>query len=158
MGRPNGSDGRTSRGSRPLRRGAGSDPRGLLVTLPALPETSALIRERVRAWLDSLSWPADEREDVIAATSEAVENVIDHAYLPSEPGDVEVDGRVEEASAGTRRVLLTVTDSGRWRRRAVLPDNRGRGFTIMRACMADVRVQPGERGTRVELRSRPVAR
>ncbi len=117
-----------------------------------------MIRERVRAWLQWLDWPPEDREDVIVAASEAAENVIDHAYPPSEPGDVEVDGRIEETTAGARQVVLAVTDQGRWRRRVVLPGNRGRGFTIMRGCMAGVRVLPGERGTRVELRSRPVAR
>jgi anti-sigma regulatory factor (Ser/Thr protein kinase) len=154
MERPPGGRGRTSDDPRrppDLR----SSPE-LLITLPALPESSALIRERLRAWLDQLRWPPDDRADVIAAAAEAVENAIDHAYLASEPGNVEVDGRVGATASGFRQVVLTVRDRGRWRRRVTRTDNRGRGFTIMYGNMAGVRVLTGAGGTRVELLSRPV--
>jgi anti-sigma regulatory factor (Ser/Thr protein kinase) len=157
MERPSGGNGHTSSDSRPLSGHVGARHE-LVVTLLALPESSALFRERIKVWLEWLRWPADERADVIAAAAEAVENAIDHAYPLGETGDIELDGRVEATSAGARQVVLTVTDHGRWRRRVERTDNRGRGFTIMYGSMAGVRVLAGKDGTRVELRSRPVPR
>ncbi len=130
----------------------------LQMLLPAQPATAALVRQRTRQWLDELKWPQDHREDVVLAVSEAVENVISHAYHPRSAGDVEVYGQLERAPLGMRQAVLTVVDHGRWRPSPLRPTNGGRGFTLMRASMASVRAVLSDHGTGLEMRSQPVPR
>jgi anti-sigma regulatory factor (Ser/Thr protein kinase) len=130
----------------------------LRVRLAAEPAAAGLVRDRVRSWLDGLRWPHDNREDVIAAVAEAVENTIVHAYDGQRPGEVEVTGHVQRAPKGMRQVQLNIVDHGRWRPPNPQPAvSRAHGFTIMRASMASVRIALSSSGTRVEMRSQPVS-
>lgn len=131
-------------------------PGALQIRLPAVAEASGLFRDRVRSWLDDLQWPAEERDDVIAAVCEGVENVIGHAYHARQLADVILTATVERAPKGMRRAVLAIVDHGRWRPAPADPGNRGHGFTLMRASMASVRTILTAGGTRVEMRSRPV--
>lgn len=129
---------------------------GLQVRLTAVPAASGLFRERARTWLDDLQWPPQERDDVVAAVCEAVENVTSHAYHARRPGEVLLNAHVERAPQGMRQAVLEVIDHGRWRQAPADPGDRGHGFTIMRASMASVRTVLSDGGTRLEMRSRPV--
>lgn len=131
-------------------------PGALQIRLPAVAAASGLFRERVRIWLDDLQWPPEERDDVVAAVCEGVENVISHAYHARRSGDVILTGTVERAPKGMRRAVLEIVDHGRWRPAPADPGDRGHGFTLMRASMASVRTILTTGGTRVEMRSRPV--
>lgn len=131
-------------------------PGALRIRLVAVAAASGLFRDRVRSWLDDLQWPADERDDVIAAVCEGVENAISHAYAAGQPGDVVLTGTVERAPKGARQAVLQIVDHGRWRPAAADPGDRGHGFTLMRASMASVRTVLSIGGTRLEMRSRPV--
>jgi serine/threonine-protein kinase RsbW len=130
--------------------------RDLLLAEPATTTTPQLVREELRRWLASWSWPEDDLDDVVAAVDEAVSNVVDHAYrsLPS-PGEVRVRARVDPEGDG-HRVTVVVSDRGRWRPVPADPGHRGRGLLMMRCCAADVRIEPDEHGTRVTLTSAPV--
>jgi anti-sigma regulatory factor (Ser/Thr protein kinase) len=81
---------------------------------------------------------------VIAATSEAAANAIEHAYGPG-GGDIHIDAvRSDDA------VIVRVRDEGHWRppRRP----SRGRGLPLMQALADEVRIRHEPDGTSVELR------
>ena len=131
-------------------------PTTLRVSLPALPASESLVRDRVRRWLRGLHWPTGQLGDVLLATSEAVSNSIEHAYRSRVPGLVEVEGWLRAVANGYRRVELTVRDYGSWRPVPVYEENRRRGIPLMRACMDEVSIEGTDHGTEIKLRSRPV--
>jgi serine/threonine-protein kinase RsbW len=122
--------------------------------LLAVPAAASLVRERLRGWLGALGWGEADLDDVVLAVHEAVTNSIEHGYAGAEPGEVEVVGaRLVEGAV--QRARFTVRDDGRWRPPRD-PGYRGRGVTVMRGCMAEVTIRPGDGGTEVEMVSRPV--
>jgi serine/threonine-protein kinase RsbW len=123
-------------------------PADVMAALLAVPESGSVVRQRLRAWLDGLGWPGDEREDLVVAVNEAVANVIDHAYPPGRPGEVRVYGWQVFRPSG-RCAVVTVTDDGRWRPARHHRSNRGRGLLMMHACTASVMIEPTDRGTTV---------
>jgi serine/threonine-protein kinase RsbW len=133
----------------------GSATATLRITLPAVPVSDSLIRDRVRRWLQSVRWPQGQVGDVLLATSEAVSNAIEHAYRSRIPGLVELDGRLK-AARGVRWVELTIRDFGRWRPMPAYDENRRRGIPLMRACMDEVNIEGTDHGTEIRLRSRIV--
>ena len=121
--------------------------------------TASVVRTRVRHWLAALSWPGSQRDDIVLAISEAVSNVIEHAYLDQPAGVVEIRGGIEMTPGGQRRVTVIVRDYGRWRPVPIHHENRRRGIPIMQACMDTVTIgQPAHDrvGTWVVLRSRAI--
>lgn len=124
----------------------------LRVSLPAVPVSDSLIRDRVRRWLHSLSWPRGQVNDVLLATSEAVSNAIEHAYRSRMPGLVELEGKLR-ATRGGRWVELRIRDFGSWRPAPAYDENRRRGIPLMRACMEDVKIAGTDQGTEINLRS-----
>jgi anti-sigma regulatory factor (Ser/Thr protein kinase) len=115
------------------------------------------VRHRLVSWLDRLSWPEADGDDVLLAVNEALDNAADHAYPPSDPGLMQLNvWQVAEADA--RRAIAVVTDWGRWKPPAADAGYRGRGLIVMRECMESALVQPSQRGTTVILTSRPVPR
>jgi anti-sigma regulatory factor (Ser/Thr protein kinase) len=133
-----------------------SAPSDLLVVLPATPVSASLVRQRTRAWLDALSWPPLQADDLVVAVNEAVANVIDHAYRDRpEPGDVHVYAWSiwEGTGSGSRRIVVAVTDHGRWRPLPADPGHRGRGLPMIRACTDSVLIERAAGGTSVIMSS-----
>jgi serine/threonine-protein kinase RsbW len=116
------------------------------------------VRRRLRAWLDELGWPEDDRDDLVLATSEAVSNVVDHAYPPGHTGTAHVEARHIDGPRRTRRVIIRVRDNGRWRDPPDESENRRRGLPLMRALTAAMRLDTTSAGTCVELISAAVPR
>ncbi|MBV9161191.1 MAG: ATP-binding protein [Pseudonocardiales bacterium] len=128
------------------------------LVLAAEPAALSLIRDRLRQWLRTHHWPDAELEDLVLAVSEAASNVVDHAYPPGVPGNIEIDGRVIVVPGGARVVELTVRDRGRWRPIPDRPQNRRRGIPLMRATVAELVIDGTERGTSVRMRGPSVGR
>lgn len=126
----------------------------LQVRLLAVPAAAALVRDRLRRWLDAWAWPELELDDVVLAVHEAVSNSIEHGYGGVDAGEVEVVG-TRLCDGDRQRARLTVRDGGRWRTPCE-PGYRGRGLPVMRGCMDEVEIRPGPAGTEVEMLSRPV--
>lgn len=127
----------------------------LRISLPAVPVSDSLIRDRVRRWLQSLSWPKGQVGDVLLGTSEAVSNAIEHAYRSRIPGLVELEGKLRATRAG-RWVELRIRDFGSWRPVPADDENRRRGIPLMHACMDGVEIDGTDQGTEIRLRSRIV--
>jgi anti-sigma regulatory factor (Ser/Thr protein kinase) len=127
----------------------------LWVALSAAPTNVRAARRRFASWLDELAWPAAERDDILLAVNEALDNVADHAYPPGLIGRAHLNSwQVVEHSR--RHVVAVVTDWGRWKPPPQEPGYRGRGLLMMDACTDNVVVQPSRRGTTVILISAPV--
>jgi anti-sigma regulatory factor (Ser/Thr protein kinase) len=108
------------------------------------PDLSRLrgLRHDVAAWLDSIGVPADSRDGVVLAVHEAAANAIEHAT-----GRVTVRG----AHDGDK-LLLVVSNTGRWRGSRPVDLSRGRGLTIMRALMNNLEIRTDPEGTTVRMK------
>lgn len=130
------------------------------------------VRHHLRRWLSELRWPPDAIDDLLLAVSEAVANVVDHAY-PNHHGPVSVHAvHLEhphhphhhhdnhqfvqgEESDRVGQVVVTVADRGSWRPIPTVAGNRGRGLTIMRATTQTLDIAATATGTRVTMTSNP---
>ena len=108
------------------------------------PDLSRLrgLRHDVAAWLDSIGVPPDSRDGVVLAVHEAAANAIEHAT-----GRVTVRG----AHDG-EKLLLVVSNTGRWRGSPSVDLARGRGLSIMRALMNNLEIRTDPEGTTVRMR------
>lgn len=130
-------------------------PPELMVVLPAVPTSGSIARDRFRTWLDDLAWPEAEGDDVLMAANEAIANVIDHAYLGRPPGEFHVHAWQVGLPHG-RRIVVTVTDRGRWRPFRADQGYRGHGVPMMVGCMESVQIEHAEGGTTVVMGSATV--
>jgi serine/threonine-protein kinase RsbW len=127
--------------------------------LAARPEAVSVLRRAFRRWLAGLGWPAEQAQDMVLALSEAAVNVVEHAYQDAGRRGAMWVRAEHSISGGSRRVMLEVADSGRWR--PVQADLRHRsrrrhGLLMMRACTHAVRIDPSPIGTRVHMISQPI--
>jgi anti-sigma regulatory factor (Ser/Thr protein kinase) len=117
----------------------------LELTTVAQPSALAPIRRAVEAWLADQSIERQEGWEIVAACNEACANASEHAYSPSDPGEIQLDLRMEGD-----RIVATVRDRGRWR--PPRGRDRGRGFTLMKYFMDRVEVVRSEEGTTVQMK------
>lgn len=110
--------------------------------LPAERAQLAVLRRELRTWLSHIGAEPVGRNDIVLAVHEAMANAIEHAY-PEAGGRVGIVGRRDGDEA-----LVTIRGFGQWR------EAPGRGLTLMRSLVDDVRVGATARGTEVTLRCR----
>jgi serine/threonine-protein kinase RsbW len=125
----------------------------LHLVVPATPEHVGRLRRAVRRWLRSAL--GDEDEDAVdnltLAASEALENAAEHAYAGhDEVGTMTLYARRDDNA--DRAVVITVSDTGRWRARAHSTGYRGRGLALIGELTDTHEVQPGPTGTTVTFR------
>jgi anti-sigma regulatory factor (Ser/Thr protein kinase) len=90
---------------------------------------------------------ADLADDLVLATSEALENVVDHAFAnAANPGTMTLRAELVEDV-----VTIVVADDGQWRDPPTGPTSRGRGLTLMES-LTEVEVEHGRPGTTVTMR------
>jgi anti-sigma regulatory factor (Ser/Thr protein kinase) len=108
------------------------------------PDLSRLrgLRHDLAAWLDSIEVDAYRRDAVVLAVHEAAANGIEHAN-----GRVTVRGSRDED-----KLLLVVSNSGRWTGPRPGELNRGRGLTLMRALLSRMEIGVEPDGTTVRMR------
>lgn len=131
------------------------------VSYPADAQHSAAAREGVRAWLESSRVPAEVAHGLLLAVSEAVDNVVKHAYPPEQAVSRPV--RVELTMCHDRaELVVAVADHGLWVQPATTalehdtsdhPARHGRGITLMNAHVDDVAIHFDRDGTTVVLRA-----
>jgi serine/threonine-protein kinase RsbW len=139
------------------------DAAGLHLVLPAIAVSLPIVRHRLRAWLATLDWPTPAAEDLEFVLSEAVTNVVEHAYPPPDRPDpatplsgdeaatapketVEILAAVQLLDEQARRVRVEVVDRGRWRVPPVNPGYRGRGLITMAAMTDQMSIKPATPG------------
>lgn len=104
------------------------------------------LRHEFTTWLGP-DVAADLVDDLVLAVHEAVANAAEHAYVDR----ADAVGPIRLTAHRSRdRLLVTVSDDGRWR----VPTNdrfRRRGLPLMRHLVQDVHVSRGRLGTVVHL-------
>ena len=90
--------------------------------LPATVESVALARRAVRRFASPLDVDV---EGIILAVSEAVANVVSHAYAAGESGEIDLSG-----TAFPHEVAIVVRDRGQGLAAAAAGDTHGAGFGI----------------------------
>lgn len=108
------------------------------------PDLSRLraLRHALKAWLELVAVSDDQRNAIVLAVHEAAANAIEHAGAR-----VTVRGARDED-----KLLLVVSNSGRWRELRSNDAGRGRGLSLMRALMTDIEVQARPERTIVRMR------
>jgi anti-sigma regulatory factor (Ser/Thr protein kinase) len=120
-----------------------ADP-DLTLATPADAAHTVRIRHRLRDWLTEQRLPHDLIADILLAVTEAVTNVVDHAYRATCPGQVALSVR---RTAG--QLVTTISDQGTWRPPLADPGNRGRGLRLVRALAQHVHIDTQRGGTTV---------
>jgi anti-sigma regulatory factor (Ser/Thr protein kinase) len=118
--------------------------------------TPSLVRRTLMVWLQEHGVGEDQREDLVLAVSEAVTNVVDHAYRGVKtPGCVEVDIELTHERNHNedpeRWVTVAVTDFGAWRSERACKGFRGRGLQMIQACTDWRHIERRAVGTRVTM-------
>jgi serine/threonine-protein kinase RsbW len=116
----------------------------LVLELPAVPESVARARRAVVAYGASHNADLDR---LALATSEAVTNVIRHAYRGERRGPIRV-----EAQPNGEDLVVAVSDDGVGM--APDPDSTGLGFglPLIAAMTSEVKLDSSETGLRVSMR------
>jgi serine/threonine-protein kinase RsbW/stage II sporulation protein AB (anti-sigma F factor) len=111
----------------------------------AVPASVPAARAAVLAFLDEAELGSLPRGDVQLAITEAVTNVVTHAYLDGEPGQVRVE--IDEDGGAAR---IVVSDDGRGMQPRTDSPGLGLGLSLMATVTDrfDARADPGS-GTRV---------
>ncbi|HEX8761044.1 MAG TPA: SpoIIE family protein phosphatase [Pseudonocardiaceae bacterium] len=122
--------------------------RTVTATVPARLEQLAPLRRTLRQWLTATAVDQHTAQELVLAAGEAVTNAVEHAYLDSEPGSVELT-----VSRDAEELHLEVRDHGRWRT-IPAPGPRGRGLKMMDKLTDAVTVDIDDHGTTVRLRKR----
>jgi serine/threonine-protein kinase RsbW len=114
--------------------------------VPAVPSSVPELRRALRATIAGRGFDEDA---VALATTEAVTNVVQHAYQP--PG-----GSVMlTATASADELVVVVADEGLGMRCLTLrsdPKSLGMGLALIRELCADVRIEPANGGTTLTMR------
>jgi PAS domain S-box-containing protein len=118
----------------------------LRLSLPAEPESLALLRRRLERFLHAAGADELEAYEITLTVCEAAGNAIEHAYGP---GDASFD---VEAALVADELVASVRDHGQWRDRR--GEHRGRGIKIIMGLMDDVNIESQNGGTLVTMRRR----
>ncbi|WP_278264494.1 SpoIIE family protein phosphatase [Nocardia sp. AG03] len=121
-------------------------PEPLHVDIPAAAAELTGLRRGLYRWFATAAVPHDLAADLVAAANEACSNSVEHAYRDSEPGRVTLTATCEGD-----RVVLEVTDYGRWIPTPTDPGFRGRGVEMMRVLTEDLEFTQDDSGTRVRM-------
>jgi serine/threonine-protein kinase RsbW len=129
----------------------GPDAR-LELRLDAQPKSVAVVRRELGAFVDEHF--SDASPDIALAVSEAVSNVVLHAYRDEGPGTVRVVACVRPTE-----LVVVVRDYGVGMRPHPESPGAGLGLSIIGAATSAMNVErPDDGGTRIRLRFRRLAR
>jgi anti-sigma regulatory factor (Ser/Thr protein kinase) len=100
------------------------------------------LRRDLADWLENLQVPPSERDAIVLAIHEAAANAIEHAC-----SRVTIRGLRDQD-----KLILVVTNSGRWQRPRPEELSRGRGLTLMRALTSRMEISTEPERTTVRMR------
>jgi anti-sigma regulatory factor (Ser/Thr protein kinase) len=109
----------------------------------AVPVAARLVRQSVTRFARETALTEEQNFALNVAIGEAVNNVIEHAYLRT-PGTVAVRLWRED-----RKLMCAVEDQGSWRR--ARKEGRGHGLPIIRSLMDGVEVNLSQGGTVIKM-------
>lgn len=104
------------------------------------------VRHQLEHWAARTGLSPSTVADLVLSSYEALANAAEHAY-PSGHGPVDlVAARITDG-----RVLVTVSDRGRWRPPPADPGFRGRGLLMIKTLAHRAEIQQGPHGTTVHM-------
>lgn len=121
-------------------------PEPLHLDIPAAASELTGLRRNLYRWFATAAVPHDLSADLVAAANEACSNSVEHAYRDTEPGRVTLTATCEGD-----RVVIEISDFGRWIPTPTDPGYRGRGVEMMRVLTEDLEFSHDENGTRVRM-------
>jgi anti-sigma regulatory factor (Ser/Thr protein kinase) len=132
------------------------------ISYPADAGQSPHIRDDLRKWMDASGVAEDVAHGVVLAVSEAIDNVVAHAYAPhtTAAGAATIDLTMY---LDENDVVVTVADHGHWAEPTSTdlehdatdrPATHGRGIILMNTHVDEVAIRHDREGTSVLLRSR----
>jgi anti-sigma regulatory factor (Ser/Thr protein kinase) len=132
------------------------------VSYPAEAGECARVRDDLRRWMDASGVPDGVAHGVVLAASEAIDNVVAHAYRddPALSGSPTIDLTMCLDGAD---VVVTIADHGLWAEPVSSdlehdatghPAQHGRGIILMNSHVDEVAIHHDRQGTSVLLRSR----
>ncbi|MGH3472892.1 MAG: ATP-binding SpoIIE family protein phosphatase, partial [Nocardioidaceae bacterium] len=133
-------------------RPVGVTPRSFVTTLHATIDEAPAARHRLRAWLDAAAVDAGTASNVLLAAGEAVNNAMEHGCHLDPDRTVSI-----EAFANPGRIVVTVTDWGRWASDTSASRREpsgGRGLTLIHALSERVTTSRSSTGTRLTMEFR----
>ncbi len=99
-----------------------------------------------RALREKIAGRGFDDDAVALAATEAITNVVRHAYLRSGPVTLSVEASAQE-------VLVVVADEGTWTRKGTRnAPSRGIGLALIHELCANARIEPTNSGTTVTMR------
>jgi serine/threonine-protein kinase RsbW len=126
-----------------------SVPQGdLHFRVPAVPSRLADLRHALAEWAARIGLPDEDTEALVLASYEAMANSVEHAYRDQTEGILDLRARVDDAQS---RVVVTVTDYGRWKPPRMSGGLRGRGLSLIRGLTSTSTVTPTTGGTTVTM-------
>jgi serine/threonine-protein kinase RsbW len=124
-----------------------ADSREIHHRIPASPDRLPELRHALSRWSAEVGMPAEQREELILASYEAMANSVEHAYRDTGEGVLDLHASCDEQ--GT--VTVTVTDYGTWKPESPGDGLRGRGLRLIQALATDSSVERGDSGTTVTM-------
>ena len=119
----------------------------LEISMAAEAASVRLVRTEIMRWLDELRLADDGLAASIAvAVSEAVGNVVRHAYPGHGSGRVEVEAQLDDTT-----IVVSVSDSGTGMTAKAGRPHNGMGLPVIGRLADGVTVVSDERGTRLKM-------
>lgn len=107
-------------------------------------------RNALRSWLSEAGVEAEQIQDMLVATGEAVANAIEHGHRDRPEGTISL-----RATAVVDGLHVSVIDTGVWKMPRQVPSEfRGRGISLMRCLVEDVSIHSNDAGTTVHMYAR----
>jgi serine/threonine-protein kinase RsbW len=116
--------------------------------VPAVAGRLAGLRRALAQWAAHVGLSDEDAEALVLASYEAMANSVEHAYRDQTQGLLDVRGEVDEEQG---RVVVTVTDYGRWQPPRPSTGLRGRGLPLIQGLTATSTITPTATGTTVTM-------
>ncbi|HWM01235.1 MAG TPA: ATP-binding protein [Actinophytocola sp.] len=116
--------------------------------VPAVASRLTGLRHALAEWAEEVGLAAADREALTLASYEAMANTVEHAYADELEGVLDLRA-VRDPAQG--RVVVTVTDYGRWKPVPADPGTRGRGLPLIRGLTPAAAITPSPQGTTVSM-------
>ena len=116
--------------------------------VPAVAGRLAGLRHALAVWAARIGLSDEDSEALVLASYEAMANTVEHAYRDQTQGLLDLRGEVDDELG---RVVITVTDYGRWRPPQPSGGLRGRGLPLIQGLTSTSTITPTTAGTTVTM-------
>jgi serine/threonine-protein kinase RsbW len=116
--------------------------------VPAVPGRLAGLRHALAEWAARAGLAEEDTEALVLASYEAMANTVEHAYRDQTQGLLDLRARIDSKHS---RIIVTVTDYGRWKPPQPSGGLRGRGLSLIQGLTSTASITPTTGGTTVTM-------